>query len=194
MQQNIQPISSEDAYIAGLLFDITDTSKNNPISRVRISSNLLNNARDEMLKKIDYSEKINNKTLITYALLNLLNPHIKDKLRYQLQEHDKNPALSKLLSVQNDPRQTESHLNNQILHEILDELRKQTLMHYAEITGISWNVKNDMAMNIGRQGIAQNGDDVYAKLRLDDFKQVIDGVLRAGVNEYDRQRHLNTIK
>lgn len=127
-------------------------------------------------------------------MLNLLDPHIKDKLRYQLQEHDKNPALSKLLSVQNDPRQTESHLNNQILHEILDELRKQTLMHYAEITGISWNVKNDMAMNIGRQGIAQNGDDVYAKLRLDDFKQVIDGVLRAGVNEYDRQRHLNTIK
>lgn len=57
MQQNIQPISSEDAYIAGLLFDITDTSENNPISRVRISSNLLNNARDEMLKKLTIVKK-----------------------------------------------------------------------------------------------------------------------------------------
>ena len=58
------PLSKLDAYVAGLYYDINDTSKNNAISRVRVSANLLETVRQSLLDKTDNSFKISNKNLI----------------------------------------------------------------------------------------------------------------------------------
>lgn len=48
-------------------------------------------------------------------------------------------------------------------------------------------------MGLDNEPLAQNSSDAYNKLRSDNLKQVIDELLRAGVNEQDRQRHLDNL-
>lgn len=187
----MQEISSFEIYLANLIFDISDNTRANPTTRVRISNDLLNQIKEEMDKKTDYSFKITNKTLITYALLNLLDDNLKDQIRYQLDANHIQPALSKLLSIQQDPRQKQQNLNKEQLMNIRQSEQDNQVLLHSVISGISWLLLDRMGLN--KKGFAKNSDDAYEKLRDNDTKQLIDELLRAGVNETDRQRHIKTI-
>lgn len=182
------PLSKLDAYVAGLYYDINDTSKNNAISRVRVSANLLETVRQSLLDKTDNSFKISNKNLINYALLNLLNDNIIDSLKYQLDQHQVQPELSKLLSIKHDPRQEDSVKLEKRLMDIQQKQDDLAELNHSQLVALSWLLQNRMGLD--RSGLAQSPEDAYAKLRSDDLKHLIDEVLRAGINEQDRQRHL----
>ena len=148
------PLSKLDAYVAGLYYDINDTSKNNAISRVRVSANLLETVRQSLLDKTDNSFKISNKNLINYALLNLLNDNIIDSLKYQLDQHKVQPELSKLLSIKHDPRQEDSVKLEKRLMDIQQKQDDLAELNHSQLVALSWLLQNRMGLD--RSGLAKS--------------------------------------
>lgn len=184
-------LNQTDLLISSLFYDVTKKGSDNPTSRVRIPDHLLNLVKNELQKQTDYSFTITKQNLVNYALLNLLDPNIKDKLRFQLDENKKNPNLSKLLAISHDPRQKENSANKKELNQMNQEITDNKALLNSAVTGIAWLLYNRMGLD--NEPLAQNSSDAYNKLRSDNLKQVIDELLRAGINEQDRQRHLDNL-
>lgn len=184
-------ISSHEAYIEGLVYDVTSKSKRNSMSRIATSANLVDIVLKELQEKTDYSMHISKQNLITYALLNLLDTNVQDSVRYRLNQTKQNPTLAKLLALPKDPRNTQSEISNKKLLNIQSTLTDNRMVLDGVITAVSWLLRDRMGMDYS--GPAKSSEEAYAKLRDDQLKQIIDEVYRAGVNEHDRQRHLDNI-
>lgn len=181
-------ITEQDATIEKLRYALGKQSKNDRV-RVSIPTKLLNEAKSKLEEKTDYTVTITNQTLIAYALLNLLDPPIQDGLRHRLDQEHTHSSLSKLLALPRDPRINQNKLNNEKLLDLQDQLSQDRTILTSLLTAISWLVYERNGMD--RTPIAKTDEDVYTKLRNDDLKKVIDQILHAGLNENDRQRHLD---
>ena len=167
------------------------TEKGNKIDHLNIPDTLLVEAKKVMQETTDYSFEITNQTLFKYALLNLLAPAIQKQLRHRLQDRHTATSLTKLLAVNEDPRQTKtSQLTDSIL-DSKDQLNRQDILLEALVSGIAWLIFDRNGLD--RLPIASDGNDMFTKLRQSDLKPFIDEILAAGVDEADRQRHLDTL-
>lgn len=167
------------------------TEKGNKIDHLNIPDTLLVEAKKVMQERTDYSFTITNQTLVKYALLNLLAPAIQKQLRHRLQDRHTATSLTKLLAVNEDPRQTKtSQLTDSIL-DTKDQLNRQDVLLEALVSGIAWLIFDRNGLD--RLPIASDGNDMFTKLRQSDLKPFIDEILAAGVDEADRQRHLDTL-
>ena len=181
-------LSKQDALVEKLRYSLTKKGKSESI-RVSIPTALLTTAKNKLAAKTDYSFPITNQTLVNYAILNLLEPEVQDSLRHRLTHEHIQSGLAKLLAIPRDPRNNQTKLNNEKLLELQDHLQSDRTILDSLLTAISWLIFERNGMD--RTGLAKTDEDIYTKLRNDDLKKVIDQILHAGLNENDRQRHLN---
>lgn len=181
----------KDVQVEKLRYALTQDT-NNKKHHVNIPDELLQQAKLEMQKKTDFSVTITNQTLVKYALLNLLEPAVQTRLRHRLQDYHACASLAKLLAVNVDPRQTKS---NQILNNLLDVKDKQTqhdILLETIVSALAWLIFDRNGLD--KLPIAQDSDDIFSKLRQDQLKSVVDTMLAAGLDEAERQRHLDNLQ
>lgn len=194
MTQNINDpnnLSSFDIYIGKLIYGLTANNRINPINRVTVSSNILNAAKKEMEKKTNYSVNINNQTLVTYALLNLLDLNVQDTVAHRLMGKQKQKALVALLNLPKTSDQTQAKVTNQKLLNLEDKLDTNQVLLQGLVNSIGWLVLERNGLD--QLGLANSTSEIYTKLRQDAVKPVIDEIIKAGLNEQDRQRHLDNL-
>ena len=184
-------LSSFDIYIGKLIYGLTANNRINPINRVTVSSNILNAAKKEMEKKTNYSVNINNQTLVTYALLNLLDLNVQDTVAHRLMGKQKQKALVALLNLPKTSDQTQAKVTNQKLLNLEDKLDTNQVLLQGLVNSIGWLVLERNGLD--QLGLANSTSEIYTKLRQDAVKPVIDEIIKAGLNEQDRQRHLDNL-
>lgn len=158
---------------------------------VNIPDELLTQAKAAMQAKTDYNVTITNQTLVKYALLNLLDPALQNRLRHRLQDYHACLSLTKLLAVNNDPRQSKS---SQLTNDLLDVKEKQhqhDILLETILSALAWLIYDRNGLD--KLPIAQDSNDIFSKLRQDQLKAVIDAMLAAGLDETERQRHLDNL-
>ena len=178
-------ISEIDALVENMRYLLTQN--NTQMKRVEIPAKLLLQAQ-ELIKNRTGLTNITNKTLVIYALLNLFPTTYQDKLSLRLQDVHKQQKLSKLLISHKSP---ELKPNKQIelrLQQINDNQLKHDILLESLVNAVAWLIFDRNGMD--KTSIAANSDEIYAKLRQDELKSIIDTLLRAGFNEDDRQKHV----
>lgn len=181
----------KDVQVEKLRYALTQKA-NNKKHHVNIPDELLKQAKQEMQQKTDYSVTITNQTLVKYALLSLLEPASQDRLRHRLQDYHACASLAKLLAVNVDFRQSKS---NQLLNNILDVKNKQSqhdILLETTVSALAWLIYDRNGLD--RLPIAKDSDDIFSKLRQDQLKPVVDAMLAAGLDEAERQRHLDNLQ
>lgn len=181
-------ISEIDALVENMRYLLTQN--NTQMKRVEIPAKLLSQAQ-ELIKNRTGLTNITNKTLVIYALLNLFPITYQDKLSLRLQDVHKQQKLSKLLISHKSP---ELKPNKQIelrLQQINDNQLRHDILLESLVNALAWLIFDRNGMD--KTSIATNSDEIYAKLRQDELKSIIDTLLRAGFNEDDRQKHLDNL-
>ena len=77
------------------------------------------------------------------------------------------------------------------LQQINDNQLKHDILLESLVNAVAWLIFDRNGMD--KTSIAANSDEIYAKLRQDELKSIIDTLLRAGFNEDDRQKHLDNL-
>lgn len=167
------------------------TEKDKKIDHLSIPDTLLTEAKKVMQEKTDYSFTITNQTLVKYALLSLLPPAIQKQLRHRLQDRHAAISLTKLLAVNEDPRQTKTSQLTDSLLDTKDQLNRQDVLLEALVSAIAWLIFERNGLD--KMPLASDGNDMFTKLRQSDLKPFIDEILAAGADEADRQRHLDNL-
>lgn len=168
------------------------TEKNhNKIDHINIPDALIEEAKKAMLEKTDYSFTITNQNLVKYALLNLLEPAVQKQLRHRLQDYHKGANLTKLLASNEDPRDTNSSKITEDLLDIKDQLDRHDILLESSVSALAWIIFDKNGLD--HLPLANDGDDVFTKLRQTDLKPIIDNIIAAGADEAERQRHTKKI-
>lgn len=163
----------------------------NKVDHVKVPDTLISAAKQVMQEKTDYSFPITNQTLVKYALLNLLEPAVQKQVRHRLQDYHACSSLTKLLATNEDPRLTKtSQLTNNLL-DVQEQLNRHDILLEAIVSSVAWLILERNGLD--KLPLANDGDDIFTKLRQSDLKPIIDAILSAGIDEADRQRHLDNI-
>lgn len=171
-------------------YDLTMQAGNEK-KRISLSKDFLDLAKKELTKRTHNEVDINDRTLITFAILNLFDPAVQNIVRHYLETDHQLRSVTKLLALNDANYQDSStRISNQI-NDLQDSNNRQDIMLESLINAVSFLLYDRNHMTTSED--ARTADDVYAQLREDGLKKVIDTVLRAGLNESDRQRHLDNL-
>lgn len=186
----IKPITPREALGQQIRYDLT-LQAGNPKKRISLSKDFLDLVRQELAKSNDRAINVSDRALIYFALLNLFDPGMQNIVRHYLESDHEMRSLTDLLAHNDHSNEKiNSRLSTQ-LNDLQDSNNRQDIMLESLINAISFLLydRNHMAPVES----ADSADDVYAQLREDGLKSIIDAVLRAGANETDRQRHLDNL-
>ena len=112
-------------------------------------------------------------------------------MRHSLDNIKGYKPLANLLASNESPELKAPQQIDRKLQQLQNSSDKHDILLESLINALSWLIFERNGLD--RMPIANNSDELYAKLRQDDLKSVIDTLLRAGYNEDDRQRHLDNL-
>ena len=173
-----------------LRYALTQSQKTK-MQHVTIPKKLLDQARETLQAKTHDSFPITNQTLVKYALVNLLDPLLQDRLRHRLQDYHTSSSLVKLLALKRDPSKTQLNKIDNALQDQQLATDKTEILLMALINAVGWLIYDRNGLDHLR--IAKNSDELLAKLRQDDLKPYLDRILDAGLDEKERQQHYHKL-
>lgn len=187
--KKLKKLTPFDAQVESLRYHITN--KNAKEQRVNVSSELIKQAKEILAKRIGYSFPITNQNLIAFALLNLFSPAFQNSMRHSLDNIKGYKPLANLLASNESPELKAPQQIDRKLQQLQNSSDKHDILLESLVNAVSWLIFEHNGLD--RMPIANNSDEIYAKLRQDNLKSIIDTLLRAGYNEDDRQRHLDNL-
>lgn len=179
-----------DVQVEELRYALTN-NKYDQKTHLSISKKLLDNVMHKVVNKTNNSFTITNQNLVKYALLSLLDSQIQNRLRHRLLNNHTNLTLAKLLALNNDPNQKTTNQLTLQMQDIQDMATNNNILLETAISALAWLIYDRNGLD--HLPLAENGDDVFSKLRQDDLKPIIDAMIQAGIDEVERQRHLDNM-
>lgn len=163
--------------------------ENTESNRVEVNSYLLDTVRETILKELNFKYRVSNSAIITFALLQLLDPETKNDVIETLSNNGRFSyfdVLSSKFSTQTSSKNTpQGSINSRDLQRLTESINELKTLEHANLTLNAWLAQNRMGLFTDE--LPLDTRDVYMLLRSDNTVGIVDEALKAGLSEESRQ-------
>lgn len=164
-------------------------SDGDSVNRVEINATLLETIKEQLQAETGYKYKMTNSAVVTYALINLLEPQLKQELVQQLSKTTRYEYFdllhAKLGNMVTGTTTKQSGISKKELSDLKESLDDLMVLQNANLVTSAWLLQN--RAGLFKDDYPMDVRDVFRLLRSDTIKDILDETIRAGISELDRQ-------